>query len=141
MIEKLADDFLESVKKIDHNVLQLKLNNGIHRKDEHFEKVRLDLLTLCTYLYIEDDISDLNLLDMEAKNRKVCLKLSMLRLRIMCIKVNMAIVQILDILGVNKKSHPELYVKITALRGCVKEPLSILDKINWHLNIETLEGP
>ncbi|EOC1346538.1 hypothetical protein ACI093_001592 [Cronobacter turicensis] len=141
MVEKLTDNFLESIKEIDHNVLSLKLNNGIHKKDVHFEKARLNLLTLCTYLYIEDDISDLNPLDMETNNRKACLKLSLLRLRIMCLKVNMAIVQILDILDVNKKSHPDLYDKIMAIRSCVREPLSILDNINWHSNIEVLEGP
>ncbi|HBV3606872.1 TPA: hypothetical protein ACGB05_004880 [Klebsiella aerogenes] len=138
--EKFVDNFLESVRKMDHDILSRKLNDGISKKDEHIKRMRITLLTLCTYLCIEDDISELDFLDMEINNRKVCLKLSLLRLRLMCIKVSMAIIQILDILGVDNKSHPELYGKIKKLRTCVKEPISILDNIEWHLNAEALEG-
>ncbi|MGI8455096.1 hypothetical protein [Pectobacterium carotovorum] len=140
MTERLTDNFLESVEKIDHDFFSFILKSGIAKKDERFGKIRINLLALCTYLCIDDEISDLYLLDMDVNNRKLCLLLSLLRLKLICFKVNIAIIQILDVLGVNKKNHPELYSKIMEIRICTKEPKFILDNINWHSNAEPLEG-
>lgn len=137
-IGNLTDNILKGFDKLTEDVFIAKIKDGFDKDDEQFKDIRFNILLLCYYLCFDDSIRDLEIIDLKSANRRLCLKITMLRLTFICHKLSVALIEVLDICGVTRKSHPEIIKKVRKLRSCAKEPKNILNSIKSSMYVSPL---
>jgi len=64
----------------------------------------------------------------------------MLRMRLICHKISVVLLEILDIYGITKQSHPDLINKVKSFRNSAKEARLILDQTPLPARSKPLKG-
>ncbi|NIF50064.1 hypothetical protein F3J28_20095 [Enterobacter sp. Ap-1006] len=139
-INILLDNNINAFKALDSNYYINTIGNGVDENNKELKKIRITLLTLCAFLYLNDDIKDITIIDTKSRNPKLCMIFTILRMRLICIKISVVLLEILDIYGINKQSHPDLINKVKSFRSSAKEARLILDQTPLPARSKPLKG-
>lgn len=117
-IKIILDKILDATSAIDSETISKKKITGITRKDEEFSKIVRSSLTLCKYLGLDDYITYYRFYDAETEDINTQLKIASVELVIYFHKLYLILSEVLNIIGITKKTHPELINKCNKLRSC-----------------------
>lgn len=139
-ITSLTNNILLNFEKLDHDYFVDKLNSNFSLDDEMFRIIRLRIRALTSYLCVNENIKDIEFVDVKSRTTTLCLATTLQRFRLACIKLSEFLIELLDIYGVTKKSHPELIDKVKRLRICTRESRKALSEAKSSIITPTIRG-
>lgn len=139
-INFLTNNILQGFEKLDHDFFVDKLNNNLSLDDETFRIIRLRIRALTSYLCINENIKDIQFVNVNSRSTILCLTTTLQRFRLACIKLSEFLIELLDIYGVTKKSHPELIDKVKKLRIVDRVSRETLSKAKLSAINPTIKG-
>lgn len=139
-INILLDKNIYAFKALDSNYYINTIGNGVDENNKELKTIRINLLTLCAFLYLNDDVRDITIIDTKSRSPKLCMIITILRMRLICHKISVILLEILDIYGITKQSHPDLINKVKSFRNSAKEARLILDQTPLPARSKPLKG-
>ncbi len=120
-ITALTNNILLSFEKLDHVFFVDQLNSNHGLDESMFRRIRFQIRTLASYLCINENIKDIEFIDLNSNTTLLCLRTTIQRFRLICIKLSEFLIELLDIYGVTRRSNSELLEKVKKLRTCTRE--------------------
>lgn len=116
LLIKRIDELTISIIELDEKYLADKISNGIKEGDEKLKVVRDKMLNLCSIISIDEDVREIKFLDLNFDNNYDNLRGNIIRIRLLCLKIDYMLKQSLSIIGVTKKINAEIFDKLSTLK-------------------------
>lgn len=135
LLIKRIDELTSSILELDDKYLTDKINNGIKEDDERLKAVRNKMLNLCSVISIDEDIREIKFLDLDYENNYLKLRGNIIRIRLLCLKIDYMLRQSLSVIGVTKKVNAEIFDKLNILKKTFTVQSEQIKNIASSLNI------
>lgn len=133
-IGAFIDRYSKSVLKLDGELISNKLNCDLYGNDEDFREVIRNMELILFYLNCNNDIDYKEVIEVNDGDKVKCVKITVLRIRILTSKLRRILIQLLDSIDVTNKNNPELYNKIKNITFPIRDVGVILNDIKFVSN-------